>query len=567
MAFSHLLPAISTSFFAASPGTLQSNVQNVGGLQLSYMPGYQRGSESLTTTTRWGSPLALSSSAGAYLLGGRTRSSKRDFLVFASADGDNLQHGDPREVKDKSLKKYAWADAKKPKILILGGGFGGLYTALRLESLVWPADKKPEVLVIDQSDRFVFKPMLYELLSKEVDLWEVAPLFEDLLKGTSICFQQDKVKKVLPVDESNRSRDESLASHKNGGTVVLDSGLEVEYDWLVLALGAESKRDIVPGAAEYALPFSSLEDVLEIDRQLKKLERERFGPGKPPIQLVVVGAGYCGVELAAILAERLEDRGKVQVVDVTPDICTSAPAGNREAAYKILSSRGVELILGVFASAIKNVSAEESGSREQCPYLLELRAANKSSKRSGRPSMTLQADMIFWTVGGKPALPSEMIGFGSQPFPLNGRGQVETDDMLRVKGYPQVFAIGDSCFLRDSSNQPLPATAQVAFQQADYCGWNLWAAINNRPPLPFRYQNLGELMTLGRNDAAVTLSLGDGITLEGPLGHTARKLAYLYRLPTNEHRVKVGLSWFVKSAVDTVASLQDTITKLAVRSS
>lgn len=72
----------------------------------------------------------------------------------------------------------------------------------------------------------------------------------------------------------------------------------------------------------------------EIERQLKKVEQEKFGAEKSLIQLAVVGAGYSGVELAATLAERLGDRGKVQVVDGTPDICSSAPVGNREAAYK-----------------------------------------------------------------------------------------------------------------------------------------------------------------------------------------------------------------------------------------
>ncbi|MCO5575937.1 hypothetical protein L7F22_029744 [Adiantum nelumboides] len=541
----------------------QPNKQIDGRLQSLNMLGCQSGIERLAVSIRCGSPLVFSSLGKVSLPGGLTMSSRTGFMIFATADSNKLQSEEFPEPEYKSLKNYAWADAKKPRICILGGGFGGLYTALRLESLVWPADKKPEVLVVDQSDRFVFKPLLYELLSKEVDVWEVAPPFQDLLSGTNVSFQQDRVEKVLPFDESSGSHDGSLTSQNKGGTVVLESGLAIDYDWLVLALGSESKRDFVPGAVEYALPFSSLEDVLEIERQLKKLERMRFGCGKPPIEVVVVGAGYCGVELAATLAERLGDRGKVQMVDVAPDICTSAPAGNREAAYKILSSRGVELILGVFASGIKKVTGDDNASREQCSYLLELRSANKPSKRSGRPSMTLPADMILWTAGGKPALPSEISGFGSRPFPLNGRGQVETDDTLRVKGYPHIFAVGDSAFSRDNSNQPLQATAQVAFQQADYCGWNLWAAINNRPLLPFRYQNLGEMMTLGRNDAAVTVSFVDGITLEGPIGHTARKLAYLYRLPTNEHRLKVGLSWFVKSTIDTVASLQDTFTKLA----
>ncbi|KAF6140058.1 hypothetical protein GIB67_001799 [Kingdonia uniflora] len=103
---------------------------------------------------------------------------------------------------------------------------------------------------------------------------------------------------------------------------------------------------------------------------------------------------------------------------------------------------------------------------------------------------------------------------------------------------------------------------QVAFQQADFAGWNLWAAINDRPLLPFRFQNLGEMMTLGRNDAAISPSFLEGLTLEGPIGHTARKIAYWIRLPTDEHRVKVGISWLAKSAIDSIATFQSTLTKV-----
>lgn len=86
------------------------------------------------------------------------------------------------------MTPYSWPDKKRPRVCILGGGFGGLYTALRLDSLTWPDDKKPQVILVDQSERFVFKPMLYELLTGEVDAWEIAPRFSDLLVNTAVQF-------------------------------------------------------------------------------------------------------------------------------------------------------------------------------------------------------------------------------------------------------------------------------------------------------------------------------------------------------------------------------------------
>ncbi|KAK3211386.1 hypothetical protein Dsin_016092 [Dipteronia sinensis] len=464
-------------------------------------------------------------------------------------------------------RTYAWPDNKKPRVCILGGGFGGLYTALRLESLVWPDHKRPQVLLIDQSERFVFKPMLYELLSKEVDTWEIAPRFSDLLANTAVQFFKDRVKLLHPSDHLGMNG--QMAS-SCGGTVLLESGLLIEYDWLVLALGAESKLDVVPGAADFALPFSTLEDACKVDQKLNALERRKFGKDSM-ICVTVVGCGYAGVELAATVSERLGDRGMVQAINVDTTICPTAPSGNREAALKVLSSRKVQLFLGYFVRCIRrvgdfepSVKPTESGGVQDVAaehdsekYTLELQPAVK-----GLESQILEADLVLWTVGSKPLLPPLEPCNKPHELPLNARGQAETDETLRVKGHPRIFAVGDSAALRDSNGRLLPATAQVAFQQADFAGWNLWAAINDRPLLPFRFQNLGEMMSLGRNDAAISPSFIEGLTLEGPIGHSARKIAYLLRLPTDEHRLKVGVSWLAKSAIDSVALLQSTLTKV-----
>ncbi|KAL4379013.1 hypothetical protein GQ457_02G010180 [Hibiscus cannabinus] len=489
---------------------------------------------------------------------------------FSSAAAGNVGGAPPLPETSEANKTpppiYTWPNKKKPRVCILGGGFGGLYTALRLESLLWPEDKKPQVLLIDQSERFVFKPMLYELLSGEVDAWEIAPRFSELLANTGVQFLQDKVKLLHPSDHWGMNGNKQSSS---GGTVLLESGLLIEYDWLVLALGAEAKLDVVPGALEFALPFSTLEDALRVDNKLRTLERTKFGKDSL-IRVAVVGCGYSGVELAATISERLQDRGIVQAINVETTICPTAPAGNREAALKVLSSRKVQLLLGYFVRCIQRVSdMEASGDatviREgkniaECnseKYVLELQPAEK-----GLEIQILEADLVLWTVGSKALLPELEPCDKPRELPLNARGQAETDETLRVKGHPRIFALGDSSSLRDSTGRLLPATAQVAFQQADFTGWNLWAAINNRPLLPFRFQNLGEMMTLGRNDAAISPSFIDGLTLEGPIGHAARKLAYLIRLPTDEHRFKVGLSWFAKSAIDSVVSVQSTLTKV-----
>uniref|UniRef100_N1R551 demethylphylloquinone reductase n=1 Tax=Aegilops tauschii TaxID=37682 RepID=N1R551_AEGTA len=529
----------------------------------------------------------------------------RPVRCMASSGSGDGGFSRPQSIDEAPMPLYSWPDKKirvflhfasefmsfhafclyvgqlRPRVCILGGGFGGLYTALRLESLVWPGNNKPQVMLVDQSDRFVFKPMLYELLSGEVDVWEIAPYFTELLKNTSVQFVKDSVKLLRPSDHLRREPGVSCT----GGVVHLESGTVVEYDWydarLVLALGAEAKIDVVPGSAEYALPFTTLEHALKVESELKMLERRRFGKKSPPIQVAIVGLGYSGVELAATISERLKNTGTVKAINFQTTICPNAPPGNREAALKkikkllfptsvfgatsspktiVLESQNIQLFLGYSVNCIREVYAsEDSGSMvadakvggDDKKLVLELQAAQR-----GLQSQVLEADLVLWTVGSQSQILRLQPPDAPYVIPLNGRGQVETEETLQVKGHPRTFAIGDSAALRDPSGKFLPANAQVAFQQADFAGWNLWAAINDRPLLPFRFQNLGEMMTLGRNDAAITANFIEGLTLEGPVGHAARKLVYCLRMPTDEHRVKVGVSWLAKGAVDSLASLQ-----------
>ncbi|KAF5822674.1 putative NADH:ubiquinone reductase (non-electrogenic) [Helianthus annuus] len=510
----------------------------------------------------WGKMFCCSSFAkfrSSSVLFGSTSRRGLPSLVGCAPVGNDA--GSIEVSQEEDVKPYSWPDKKRPRVCILGGGFGGLYTALRLESLTWPEDKKPQVILVDQSERFVFKPMLYELLTGEVDAWEIAPRFSDLLVNTGVQFLKDKVKVLSPCDHVGINGPNVSGC---GGTVQLESGLAIEYDWLVLSLGAEPKLDIIPGAVEYALPFSTLDDALKVNDKLTKLERENFGKANP-IRVVVVGLGYSGVELAATVSERLEGKGVVQAISVDSSILPTAPPGNKEAALKVLNSRKVELLLGYFVRRIGKsgdsvTSGDESDvtARGNNPeqLVVEVQPTEKGAK-----TQLLEADLVLWTVGNKPLLPQLEPNGWPFELPVTGRGQAETDETLQVKGHPRIFAVGDSSALRDPKGKVLPATAQVAFQQADFAGWNIWAAINNRPLLPFRFQNLGEMMVLGRNDAAITPSFIEGLTLEGPIGHAARKLAYLIRLPTDEHRVKVGISWLAKSAVDSIATVQSNITK------
>ncbi|QDZ18033.1 pyridine nucleotide-disulfide oxidoreductase [Chloropicon primus] len=405
--------------------------------------------------------------------------------------------------------------AGSPKICIVGGGFGGLYTALRLTTLVWPGKSKPEITLVDQRDRFVFKPLLYELLTEELDLDEVAPRFVDVLSRTGVNFVQGKVAETLPKGEGDGAR----------GKVELESGEVIEYDYLVMALGSGTRLDMVEGAKEHALPFCNLEDALSLKGYLRG-EAER---GRKPT-LAVVGGGVNGVELAASLVDKYGDRVLVQLMTPGSDILESYPKEQRQNAWNTLSLGKVDVRLG---TKVTKIEAGAEGGK----YSLSI-----ENVESGEG--VVEVDKILWTAGQKPAsVGSSPPGATSGSFlKRNEGGSVVTDGTLRMLDSSYVFALGDVAVQEGEQQSKYSLTAQVAFQQSDYVAWNVWSSINKQPLLPFQYQHLGDMMSLGQNEATVGLPVG-GLNLTGLPASLLRKTAYIYRMPTLEYSARLGLTW------------------------
>lgn len=383
------------------------------------------------------------------------------------------------------------------RICILGGGFGGLYTALRLNQLAWEPFDRPEIILVDQNDRFLFLPLLYELVTGELEIWEVAPPFMELLASTQVQFLQGT---VLKIDTTEKQ------AH-------LQDGSSLPYDHLVLALGGETPLDWVSGAADHALSFRSLNDAYLLEERLKILESKETDK----IRVAVIGGGYSGVELACKLGDRLGDRGRLRILEQGSQILNASSDFNRNTAQRSLDSRGiwVDLETRVKAISTDSLTLEYKGQTDVIP-----------------------TDLVLWTAGTQVVSPIKEL-----PFEKNQRGQLITSSTLQLASHPEIFAIGDLAATQDGSGQTLPATAQVAYQQADYVAWNLWAGITGRPPLPFRYFPLGEMLSLGLDSA--TLS-GLGLKLEGTPAYVLRRLAYLYRMPTLDHQLKVGFNWITK---------------------
>ncbi|MGA1130661.1 MAG: NAD(P)/FAD-dependent oxidoreductase [Prochlorotrichaceae cyanobacterium] len=389
---------------------------------------------------------------------------------------------------------------------ILGGGFGGLYTALRLGQFPWADIGQPEITLVDRNDRFVFLPLLYELVTGEMADWEIAPRFAELLKETTVRFCQGTVEQINLEQQ----------------WVALGSGEKISWDRLVLALGGETPLEGVPGAADYAIPFRSVEDAYRLKAKFQALEQARAQTPEVKIRVAIVGGGYSGVELACKVADRLGERGRVRIIEKSDQVLRFSAAFNQEAARQALADRGVWIDL--------ETTVQEVGSD-----FLDLVYREQVDR--------IPVDVVLWTIGNRVVPVVQSLS-----LPRNDRGQIRTGPTLQVQNHDQIYALGDLAEGRDASGQPIPKTAQGAFQQADYVAWNLWASLqqaegNDRPLLPFRYQHLGEMLALGEDRAALS---GLGLQLDGPLAYLIRRLVYLQRMPTWEHQIKVGLSWLTR---------------------
>ena len=393
-----------------------------------------------------------------------------------------------------------------PRICILGGGFGGLYTALRLHQLIWEPGQKPEITLVDRQTNFLFTPLLYELITGEMQSWEIAPPFAELLKGTDIRFVQGSVKQVAADADLTQQVQKS---------VTLEDGTKIPYDRLVLALGCETPSDLVSGVIENAIPFRSLDDAYRLDAKLRVLEASSI----ERIRIAIVGGGYTGVEVACKLADRLKERGRIRLIQSRDTILPNTKQFNRNAALKALEQRGIWVDL---ETNVSEITADSIG----------LTYKDKTD--------IIPVEIVMWTVGNQVSPAINHFG-----LPLNAQGKITVSDTLQVTDNPEIFALGDAAAILNDG-QIIPTTAQVAFQQSDFVAWNVWSSLTDRPLLPFRYTDLGEMMILG-DDNAVLSSFG--IQFDGPLAYLTRRLVYLYRLPTLEHQLKVGFNWLMQPLV------------------
>ena len=370
-------------------------------------------------------------------------------------------------------------------VVVVGGGFGGLFSALAIR------ERLPErpVVVLEPHSNFVFQPHLYELLSGEMQSWEVAPRYRDLLSSRQMVWLQERVNRI----------------DLDAGYLTTDKGSRLEWGDLILATGTEPNDFGIPGVSQHAQGFHNLNDVATLRERIHLLRQQR----KSDAALVIVGAGPTGVELACKLADLLEGSALIHLIEVGDEILARSRSFNRTKAQAALERRQIRLHLNTSVTAVQDTQVQLAG------------------------GTSLRHDGLIWSGGSRPSLPP------LKPESLVERSGISINADLRVSGQANVFAIGDSSHHAEA---PWPGTAQVAMQQGEAVAAALAAMAAGQEPEPFEFQDRGEMLSLGLGDATLT---GLGITLAGPLAFNLRRATYLTRLPGMSLGLRSAGAWLL----------------------
>jgi NADH dehydrogenase len=385
---------------------------------------------------------------------------------------------------------------------VVGGGFAGAYVAREL------GDRG--ATVVSKENFMLYTPLLPEAASGTLEPRHcVVPLREmcphaELILGTVTALDLDARTAAVETDEGPQT---------------------VEWSDLVLALGAVPRTLPVAGLSEHGLSFKSLADAIHLrnhvlhqleaaDAALDEDERSRR------LTFVFVGAGYAGVEALAELSDLAEDALRYYprlratprrwvLVDAAPRILPEIPPPLGEYAAAELHKRGIELHV---ETTLESVSEDEAvlgdGTR-------------------------IQTNTLVWTAG---VAPNPVLREWS--LPLDEKGRVEVDELLRVRGHEHVWALGDCALVPNTrSDRPDPPTCQHALRQARRLAKNLTG-----PPEPYGYRMLGQVATLGRHKGIAEVL---GLNLHGFLGWWVTRSYHLYQLPLLQRKVRVVVDWTV----------------------
>jgi NADH dehydrogenase len=406
------------------------------------------------------------------------------------------------------------------RVLVCGGGFVGTYAALRIERrLRHPGD---EIVLVNAQNYLQYQPFLPEAASGTIEPRHVLVALRRVLRRTRLI-----VGEVEEIDH---------AAHRARAHLLEGSAVDLDYDVLVLAPGSISRVLPVPGLAEQAVGFKTIDEAIHLRNDvLARLEAaaETADPDRRRALLtfVVVGGGYAGVEALAELEdlsraalkrypELRGEHARWLLIEATDRLLPEIDPGLADYAQRRLMRRGIEIKLNT------RLDSAEAG-------IMRLSTGE-----------VFAATTLVWTTGVRPHPLTARSG-----LPVDDRGRVTCDEYLRVRSddgvvVPDAWAAGDNAAVPDLTTGGLcPPTAQHAIRQAKQLARNVVACASGRAPRPFRYHNRGQLVSLGRYRGVARLP--GRVRVRGFPAWWLHRTYHLAKMPTFNRRVRIALDWTV----------------------
>jgi NADH dehydrogenase len=402
---------------------------------------------------------------------------------------------------------------RRTRVVILGGGFGGLYVALELEKTL-ARDPDVDITLVNRENFFLFTPMLHEVAASDLDLTNIVNPVRKLLRR--VHFFAGDVERI----------------NLEGKTVQVSHGFdhhhhEMTYDHLVIALGSITNFYNLTGLEERALTMKSLGDAIHLRNRLiahlEEADTECCAAIREPLMsFVVAGGGFAGVETIAGINDFVRHalrfypnlkESDLRMVLVHPGPVILPELGEKLGAYaqKKLSERGVEIRVNTKVTGVAEDGVELSD------------------------GAFLRSKTLIWTAGTSP---NPLLA--SLPCPKE-RGRVMVDETLEVPGWPGVWALGDCALVPDvRTGKYCPPTAQHALREGRVLAQNITACVRGGTKKKFSFATIGQLAAIGRRTGVARIL---GFNFSGFIAWWMWRTIYLSKLPRFEKKLRVALDW------------------------
>jgi NADH dehydrogenase len=387
----------------------------------------------------------------------------------------------------------------KPKVVILGGGFGGLAAARTLY-------KSAEVTVVDRHNFQTFLPLLYQVSTAGLAADHVAYPIRGALRKTDIKFRMGS---PISIDHKNKE-------------VKLDSSEVLKYDHLIVALGSVSADFGIPGVNEHALGMKTVHEALTIRAEIMRRFEDlcRF-EDDTKLSISVIGGGPTGVEMAGAIAELIRGPLKsdkadaaaninISIIEAGPRLLPTFAPSLSERTKKDLEKLGVKVMLNIPVKAIEH------------------------RKITLNDDSVINSEITIWAAGVKGSDAMTQLS-----LPTSGN-RIAVEPTMQVQNYSNVWALGDVAGAIGKDGKPLPMVAPVAIQQGKFIAKQIARLIANKPLTDFKYLDKGSMATIGRNKAIVQVR---GLKIAGPIAWLIWVWLHLFYLLGGRNKIGTMADW------------------------